>query len=251
MTPSQELLALADLEIERVLEQDGGLEIQARTRRASAPCPGCGTLSRRIHSYYTRRPADLPVGDRPTRFRLQVKRFRCLNPRCAQATFAEHLPGFLERYSRRSVRLVAALEAVAFALGGQAGCHLTQHLKMPCSGDTLLRLIRRAGQPPSDPPRVIGVDDWAKHRGQVYGTILVDLERRRTIDLLGDRRVETLMEWLRQQPGVQVITRDGSPEYRQAVETAGRSAGRSPIGGTCSRTWGTHWSAWWSATDRR
>jgi transposase len=219
MAPFEGLLALADLEIESIVARDGELVLQARTRQVSARCPGCGTLSQRVHSYYTRHPTDLPIGDRPTRLCLRARRFRCLNPQCPRSTFAEALPGFLKRYSRRSMRLVAALEAVAFALGGQAGSCLAHHLKMPCSGATLLRLIRRAVTPACAPPRVIGIDDWAKQRGQVYGTILVDLERRRTIDLLSDRRAETLIAWLRQHPGVQVVTRDRSPEYRRAVET--------------------------------
>jgi transposase len=88
---------------------------------------------------------------------------------------------------------------------------------MPCSGQTLLRLIRRAPAPPAESPRVFGVDDWAKRRGQVYGPIIVDLERRRTIDLLEDRQAATLAAWLRQQPNVQVMVRDRSAEYRKAA----------------------------------
>jgi hypothetical protein len=91
------------------------------------------------------------------------------------------------------LRLAAALEAAAFALGGQAGSRLALRLRMPCSGDTLLRMLQKAPAPPDEPPRVVGVDDWAKQRGQVYGTLVLDLERRRTIELLEDRQAETLM----------------------------------------------------------
>jgi transposase len=112
------------------------------------------------------------------------------------------------------------LEALALAVGGQAGSRLAYSLKMPCSADTLLRLVRRAPQPRIEPPLVIGVDDWAKRRGQVYGTIVVDLERRRTIDLLDDRQAQTLATWQQRQPQIEVMTRDRSGEYRLAAETA-------------------------------
>lgn len=39
----------------------------------------------------------------------------------------------------------------------------------------------------SDSPRVIGIDDWAWRKGQRYGTIICDLERRQVIDLLPTR----------------------------------------------------------------
>lgn len=32
-------------------------------------------------------------------------------------------------------------------------------------------------------PRVIGIDDWAWRKGQRYGTLICDLDRRAVIDL--------------------------------------------------------------------
>jgi transposase len=80
--------------------------------------PDCGEASGRVHSYYCRQPADLPIGGRPTRLRLRLKRFRCTNAACPRLTFAEPMPDWLARPSRCRQRLTAALEALAFALGG-------------------------------------------------------------------------------------------------------------------------------------
>jgi hypothetical protein len=76
---------------------------------------------------------------------------------------------------------------------------------------------------------VVGVDDWAWKKGQTYGTILVDLERRTVADLLPQRSAEQLAEWLKQHPEVEVITRDrfglyadgarrGAPQARQVAD---------------------------------
>jgi transposase len=146
-----------------------------------------------------------------------VKRFRCRTEDCSRATFAEGFPHLIEKYARRTVRLHKAQEDIAFALGGEAGGRLACKLHMPISGDTLLRMIRDAPTQSSSEPEVIGVDDWAIRRGRVYGTILVDLERHRVIDLLTDRTAKTLAEWLRSHPDVKIVARDRSMEYARGI----------------------------------
>lgn len=155
-------ISLPGLRVTEICKQGNLIEIYASSVQSAAICPTCNQVSRRVHSYYERKPADFPVSACRVRLRLQVKRFRCLTENCSRAIFVEQFPDLLPKYARRTLRLYMAHEAIAFALGGQAGGRLVSKLQMPNSGDSLFRIIRNT-QPEIPPnPEVIGVDDWAK-----------------------------------------------------------------------------------------
>jgi hypothetical protein len=142
------------------------------------------------------------------RLELHTRRFYCPNALCQQQIFTERLPGVIAPYARRTERLDAWFTLVGFALGGEAGARLLRGLGLTASPTTVLRHLRASSLPPVLPPRVVSVDDWSIRRGRTFGTILVDLERHRPIDLLPDREAATLARWLATYPSVEIISRD-------------------------------------------
>src|ERR1051326_4075010 len=212
------LLPDADLlYLDAVSWEGGAITLVLSTIQTAPCCPTCGEPASRVHSTYVRSPADLPCGGVPLRLKLHSRRLHCDAAHCPRRIFTERLPGVLQPYARRTLRLAEALEAVAYAVGGAAGARLTEDLGMKTSRDTLLRRLKETSPPVSATPRVLGVDDWAKRKGKQYGTILVDLERRCVIDLLPDRLAETLAAWLKEHPGVAIVARDRGGAYAQGA----------------------------------
>lgn len=61
-----------------------GVINQLETTAAEATCPNCHGLTSRIHSYYQRTPADLPLTQTPVTIQLYIRRFFCVSASCPQ-----------------------------------------------------------------------------------------------------------------------------------------------------------------------
>ena len=206
-----------ELRVDALSFDGGSVTINASTDNPAAHCPCCGQPSRRIHGRYTRTLADLPWCGVPVRLRVGVRKFFCDEPTCERKIFAERLENIAGVYARGTDRRKEALEWIAFALGGEAGARLARELGLLVSPDTLLNRIREASFSEGEDVRVVGVDDFGFKRGNASGTILVDLERHRVVDLFEGHSVESIALWLKQHPSVEVVSRDRSNVCREGI----------------------------------
>lgn len=106
---------------------------------------------------------------------------------------------------------------MAWVLSAELAATVARAAGDPISPDTLLRWMRRTPPASAATPRVLGIDDWALRKAHRYATVLVDLETHQIVDVLPDRRAETLATWLAAHPGVAIVARDRSGAYAQGI----------------------------------
>lgn len=204
--------------------EDQQLIIEAHSRATWAVCPNCQQQSPHGHGWYPRCPQDLPCIGQGVSLELTVRRFRCLNPACPQKTFAERFPDWLPVYARRTTRLTDVLRPVGFETSAESGRRILRWFKIRVSGDTLLRIVKHTVMVNAPILKVVGLDDWALCKGQRYGSIIIDQETRRVVELVEGRSAKDIQPWFKAHPEVAIVTRDRSPEYRQGLTEAAPQA---------------------------
>ncbi|MFI0977669.1 ISL3 family transposase [Streptomyces sp. NPDC021093] len=195
---------------------DRVLRIEAATTADRAHCPDCGSGPERIHGSCLRFPADVPIAGQPVVIVLRVRRFVCVNIACHRRTFVEQAEGLTRRSGSWTERLCVVLGVIGLAMAGRAGSLLARRLGIAVSKNTVLRTVMELPVPRARTPRALGMDEFALREVHVYGTVLVDVETRRPVDLLPDRTVPTVTGWLVDHPGVEVICRDRSLAFAEA-----------------------------------
>ena len=177
----------------------------------SALCPQCGTAAHRIHSRDVRTVWDLSIQNVQVLLHLHVRKFYCDYPSCPQRIFAERLPQITSPHGRFTFGLRQFLGQLGREQGAASGARSAKLQGLQVTARAILRFMHALALPAIAPPRIIGLDDWARIRGQRYGAIIVDLERNKPIALLADRSQETVAGWLKCYPTIQIVARDREP----------------------------------------
>lgn len=212
-----QLLNLPKIKIYKSHYRDSKLTLYGLIPLKGARCPHCKVYSKQIHDRYERHLNDLSVLEHPVHLILRTRKFKCKNNGCPRKVFSEQTPE-ISRYARRTNRLDKIIDTIALETNAHQGKIITKLVSVPLSRSTMLRKAHYSYLPTVYTPRVLGVDDWAFRKGVNYGTVLVDMETSRVIDLLPSREGSQLKKWLAKHPGIEIVTRDRASSYASAVK---------------------------------
>lgn len=203
--------------IEHIQVAETGLMISVSSTHPTSCCPLCSEPSSSLKSHYRRTVRDVPCGGSRVLLALTVRKFYCRNAYCPRKVFAERFPAFVEPWARTTIRYCQQITSIGLSTCGKGGARLAARLGIQTSRQMILRRIMALPEHSTGSVLFLGIDDCAFRRGYCFGTILVNLESRRVVDLLPDREAETSAAWMRQQPDIFVVSRDRGGEYAIAA----------------------------------
>jgi transposase len=161
--------------------------------------------------------ADVAFGGRKLVLKLLVRKWICAEASCSRHIFAERFPQLVQRYARMTDRLIKALQSTGVITNGADAAQIAESFGVPTTAKTIIRRVLQLPLPGEGEVAKVGIDEWAWKKGQRYGTILVDLQKRRIVQLLVERSVETSKAWLRKHPEIDLISRDRGKLFREAA----------------------------------
>jgi len=205
------------MQVSQIQITENGLVVEVIATAPSSCCPLCSQASESVHCHYRRVLHDVPCAGRRVQLFLTVRKFSCRNPLCQRKVFAERIPTFMEPWARMTIRYCQQIASIGLATCGKGGAKLAARLGIQTTRQTILRRIMDLPDPLSGSILFLGIDDFSFRRGYRFGTILVNLESHRVVDLLPDRKAETSAAWMRHHPDLMAVSRDRGGEYASAA----------------------------------
>lgn len=213
----------AGLLVQNIERFDGVFYVYAMSSTDEGTCPYCGHKSKKVHSRYVRVIHDLSILGHRVIIYLEVRKYFCHNLQCRKTTFAEQPGTEVFRYRRRTCRCEVAVARHGISASSNSASRLLSLLGIPVSSSTILRDLHRLHPSSYAKVREVGVDDWAWRKGVTYGSLIIDLQEGRPIDLLGDRETDSFREWMQSHKLVKLVSRDRSTDYSSAIAALDRT----------------------------
>lgn len=191
------ILGLPDIRFSSPIISDQQILIPGNSRKKQAKCPCCKKKSTSVHSFYVRKIRDLSVGEYSVVIHLKVRKFYSENMKCDRKIFSEQPGKEVKAYARMTQRTKKKLEKVLIETSANKGVLISMLIHTPVSSSTALRIVHSIPINDCGEVKILGIDDWAYRKGISYGTILVDMDKGKVIDLLSGRdgvRVKHFLE---------------------------------------------------------
>lgn len=213
---TENLLDLKDVIVTNIKTEGEVRYIYLELKRMPHSCPSCGSKTGHIHDYRVQPVKDIPSLGKYTILLFRKRRYSCKN--CGKRIPEQ--TSFVSRYQRMTGRLQQYIISrfsqarSAQSIASECGCSLT----------TSIRMFDRVSYPLPSLPPVISIDEFKGNAGgHKFQCILTNPKKRRLLDILESRSLESLCSYFNQfdkgqKNSVKYVVMDMSGEFRSMAK---------------------------------
>lgn len=211
---------LEEFRIKKTIENGGVFQLHVELDAKPHRCPACNALTQKVHDYRTQKIQHSKLFMRETLLFYRKRRYKCEHPQCKRRFYENN--SLVERYQRQSKELKQAI-ALELIHGKNFKAIAS---RFNTSATTVMRRFDEVGssflEETRELPSVIAIDEYkGDSDGEKYQTIIADPVDRKPLEILPDRKKETVEAYLREHgQKVEKVVMDMSPSFKAAVDQA-------------------------------
>ena len=197
---------------------EGFFQIHVELERKPHRCPCCNQWTDRVHDYRPQKIQHTKIFSRRTNLIYRKRRYACTD--CGKRFYEDN--SIVERYQRQSIEFKQAVR-VELTTGKNfkdvaARFDTSPTTVMRRFDDMSASMLSKTKQL----PEIIAIDEYKGDAGgEKYQTVIADPVERKPLEVLKDRKKETVKAYLRQHGhNVKVVVMDMSPSFKAAVDQA-------------------------------
>lgn len=214
------LPGLEECHIISSIEREGVYQIHLELERKPHRCPSCKQVTDRVHDYRIQKIKHTNIFSRRTALFYRKRRYSCENKECGKRFYEDNT--IVERYQRQSVEFN---QSIGLELIHGKNFKDTAS-RFHTSSTTVMRRFDQISssmlEETKQLPEVIAIDEYKGDAGgEKYQTVIADPINRKPLEILKDRKKETLKKYLRKHgDNVKVVVMDMSKSFKAAVDQA-------------------------------
>lgn len=190
------------------------VKLVLRSTASHAFCDRCGQITFHTRGWQKRTVTMRPLVNKRFVLVLYMRRFFC---KAEKHIFAEQQPGWLNKYARFSISCIELMNRLHLRMSSVSTSSILRKMGIACCPNTCINHLKKTIKSPDRTAVNIGIDDFAKRKGHSYGSVIVDHDTDKILELIDSRDSKTVAKVLERYHNLKSVTRDRGNCFIKAI----------------------------------
>lgn len=192
-----------------------------RSTASHAVCDRCGQTTFHTRGWQKRTVLMPPLVNKAFVLVLYMHRFFC---KSEKHIFTEQQSDWLKKYARFSIDCEKLMNSLHLHMSSVSTSSILRKIGITCCPNTCINHLMNTRKPIDRTAVNIGIDDFAKRKGHSYGSVIVDHDTNKILELVDSRDSKVVAKVLEQYHNIKSVSRDRGKCFIKAIKQGTPSA---------------------------